>query len=525
MKRKNYCYIFMLLLVVFIIDCSPPGGGPPDGSDYFWPKRLGGTGWEHATDIIRDHAGNMIIAGRATGDADLNGDGDTDDGGETASEINGNADIILVKFNPSGMYLWSKRLGGSGYDSGEGVAVDSSNNIYITGYIKGDADLNGDGSIAFGLPEQQGINLDGDDFFVTKFSSDGSPQWAKRRGGMNYDRINSIAVDSDDNILLAGYVCGDVDLNWDLDTNDSGESGEGFGGGDIIIIKFSSTLDFQWATRLGGLEWDEALELVIDNSSNILVTGHVKSNADLNGDGDTNDSGETPAACNDDLDVFIVKLNAEGTVQWAKRLGSIHEDQGYGLAANDSGDIFVTGGIGGMEEEEIVDADLNGDGDTNDAEETSGGCYAYADIFIVKFDTDGDFQWAERLGGMFLDAAFDMASNSNGDIFVTGLCGLADLNGDGDTNDSEETDAGCYGDGDVFVVKFDTDGGFQWAQRFGGSEWDNGKAITTDGGDKIFVIGEVEGDADLNGDGDTADINESGTGFEGSDIFIGVIDD
>jgi hypothetical protein len=535
MKRKNYCYIVLLLLAVFIFDCSPPGGGPPGNPDpaCAWFKRLGGTGKDEAMDIIKDHAGNIIITGYVTGDADLNGDGDTDDGGETAAACHGEEDIFIVKFSPEGTYLWSERLGGLNDDNGEGVAVDSSDNIFVTGWIAGDADLNGNGNVGNDWPEKQDDSYGGGDIFVTKFSSGGVYQWSIRVGGTGYDVAYSIMMDTNDNMILAGSVWGDVDLNWDADSSDSGESGAGFGSSDIIVVKYDAAVDMQWAVRLGGSNGDQAENLVIDESDNILITGGVAGDADLNGDGDTNDEGETPAACHGRNDIFIAKLNVLGEVQWAKRLGSTDYDEGLGLAVNTGGDVFVTGDIGG-DGLEYVDADLNGDGDTDDSEETvtAEDCYRVADIFIVKFDAGGNFQWAERLGGIYFDVAFDVAANNSGDIFVTGfICaeaganGQADLNGDGDTNDSAETVSGCYGDSDVFVVKFNTNGGFQWAQRYGGSKSDGGYAVTTDDGNKIFVAGTVKGSADLNGDGDAADTNESGAGFDGSDIFISVIND
>jgi len=85
-------------LTVFIFNCPLPDGGPPEVSDYFWPKRLGGTGSKQAMDIVRDHAGNIIVTGHVEGDADLNGDGDASDTNESGAGFAGD-DIFISVIN------------------------------------------------------------------------------------------------------------------------------------------------------------------------------------------------------------------------------------------------------------------------------------------------------------------------------------------------------------------------------------------------------------------------------------------
>jgi len=99
LQKCYFCKkLVLLLFTAFIFNCPPPGGKPPKGPNPLWPKRLGGTAWDKAKDIVRDHGGSIIITGTVTGDADLNGDGETSDTSESAAGFGG-SDIFISIIN------------------------------------------------------------------------------------------------------------------------------------------------------------------------------------------------------------------------------------------------------------------------------------------------------------------------------------------------------------------------------------------------------------------------------------------
>ncbi len=355
--------------------------------------------------------------------------------------------------------------------------------------------------------------------FISAFNSNGTFQWSKRLGGTVSDSSNAVATDSSSDIVVAGECYGNGDLNGDGDTADSSESTGGvYSGVDAFVSVFNSAGTFQWSKRLGGTSADRDYG-VVAYGNNIVVSGLVDGNADLNGDGDTSDSNESTGGVYNSGDAVISVFNSDGTFQWSERLGGTGSDLGYAVAIDRINNIIVAGSVGRS-------ADLNGDGDTSDSNENTGGVYGLTDPFVSVFNSSGTFQWSKRLGGLSIsDDAFAVAADSSNNIIVSGnVSSNADLNGDADTADSNETSSGVYGNPDAFISVFNSAGIFQWSKRLGGTIVDVGKAIAVDSNNNVIVSGYVTGNADLNGDADTADSNETGnTGVYGSlDIFVSV---
>ena len=132
-------------------------------------------------------------------------------------------------------------------------------------------------------------------------------------------------------------------------------------------------------------------------------------------------------------DIFITTFNGEGSYRWSKRLGGTDADYGYSLTCDGLGNIYMTGCVAG-------NADLNGDGDNIDGGAESATGYGGKDIFISKFSTDGYFQWAKRLGGIYEDNGYSLFCDTCGSVYITGyVTGNADLNGDGDNSEDRKS--------------------------------------------------------------------------------------
>ncbi len=492
-----------------------------------WSMRLGGTGTDYGYAITTDRSGSVIVAGRVNGDADLDGSGVIADAlpedPDAIPGCYGGVDAFISKFDRSGTFQWAKRLGGTGTDSASDVASDIEDNLVVVGWANGDSDFTGDGDKST-EPEKVSTahEFGQSDVFISKFDFSGNPVWALRLGGDQYDYAQSVTIDNDDRVIATGAVRGNAHLNSDEDTFDDGENGAGYGEEDIFITAFTSSGEYCWSKRLGGGGEDYGLSLTHDSVNNVIVTGYVDGNADLNGDGVISPGlpETSPGNPYGDKDIFISKFNSSGTHLWSRRLGGTTEDYCYSVESGGDDSLFITGYIQG-------NADLNGDGDALDggAEDSTG--YGDKDVFITGFNADGTHLWSRRLGGAGNDNDNGCGlAVSGGAVFVTGnINGNADLNGDGDADDGGAEDEGIYGAGDVFIAAFKLNGEALWSKRLGsGTNDDSGRAIAVNGSGDIILAGDSWGNADLNGDGDFIDEYEEITAgtHDGNDVFFTV---
>jgi len=224
-------------------------------------------------------------------------------------------------------------LGTSSFEQGEGVAVDSSNNIYVTGYTNGGLDGN--------------INSGSSDIFLAKYYDNGTKQWTKQLGTSGDDIGYRVTVDNSSNIYITGTTRGGLDGN----TNDGWQ--------DIFLVKYNSSGVKQWTQQLGTSGWDSGRGVTVDSSNNIYVTGIVGDGLDGNsyfGDGD----------------IILVKYYDNGTKQWTKQIGTSGQDGGTGVTVDNSSNIYITGYTGGVL-----------DGSTHSGS---------ADMFLLKYNSDGVLQ-------------------------------------------------------------------------------------------------------------------------------------
>jgi outer membrane protein assembly factor BamB len=360
--------------------------------------------------------------------------------GYTNGTLDGNTlagtyDLFITKFNSSGTKQWTKLLGVSGKTTyAFGVAVDSGSNIYITGYTNG----NLDGNTLTGTT----------DFFITMYNSSGTKQWTKQLGvsGKN-TYAYGITVDSASNAYVTGYTLGGLDGNTLT------------GLYDLYISKFDSSGAKQWTTLLGvSGAVTSANGITVDSASNIFVTGNTAGGLD----------GNTLAGIND---LFITKYNTSGTKQWTKQLGvSGASTKGSGITVDSLNNIHVTGGTtGGLDGNSLM-----------------GG----RDLIVTKYNSSGTKQWTEQLGtniGPAATYAYGIAADSANNLYVTGY-----TNGGLDGNSP-------MGYQDLFVTKYNSIGSKQWTKQLGASIHETfAYAVATDSSNHIYVIGYTTGDLDGN---------------------------
>lgn len=384
-------------------------------------------------------------------------------------------------------------LGGTSDEVVNGIAVDGSGNVLLTGSFQGTADFDpGSGTESI-------TSLGSNDVFVVKLNSLGQLVWAKSVGGTGNDQGAAVAVDDSGNVYVAGSFSGTADF--DPDSGFANVSAVGFEDG--FVMKLDADGAYQWAKQIGGTGPEYARGVAVDSSGNVFTTGYFQGSVDF----DPGPATSTLASAGGN-DAFLQKLDSDGNYDWAIRLGSAANDEGYSVTTDISDNVLVHGIFQGT-----VDFDPGAGADSR----TTTGSYA---AYILKLDTSGGFVWVS----VFVDGTSSVFSSSRGksiavdgsdNVYTTGYFdGTADF--DPSAGSSNLTSAGNW---DVYVTKLDSSGALQWAKALGGSMDDYGRSIAVDGSGNVYTTGEFNDSADFD-PGPGSSILSSPGGTDDHDVFI-----
>jgi len=211
---------------------------------------------------------------------------------------------------------------------------------------------------------------------------------------------------------------------------------------------------FDWAKSMSEGVTGEAIST--DANGNSYVTGYFYGTAIF---------GSTQITSSGGADIFIAKYNSSGNLQWVQKAGGTGIDVGYSIYINQSGNCFVTG-------------EFYGTAKFGTTQITSSGL---RDVFIAKYDANGNFKWVQKAGGTYDDEGYGIFTDAAGNCFVTG-----EFYGTAKFGTTQITSNGSY---DIFIAKYDANGTFKWVQKAGGTEVDYGKSISTDAVGNCYITG------------------------------------
>jgi hypothetical protein len=384
-----------------------------------WQRCFGGTDEDYARTIVQTNDGGYIFAG-STGSF--------------------NGDVWLVKLNGLGVLQWQKCFGGSLRESSNfthSVLQTSDDGFIFTGITNSnDGNVNG--------------NHGGIDVWVVKLSSAGDIQWKRCLGGTGDDYSSSIIQTNDGGFIITADTYsndGDVVGKHGLETNS-----------DLWVVKMNQTGDIQWTRCLGGSGSEGIASIQQNSDGGYFLAGFTNSN-----DGDV--SGFHGLA-----DVWVVKINSTGDIQWQKCLGGTEADYGYSGKQTSDGGYIVAGETGS------VDGDVAGN-------------HGGIDVWVVKLNSAGGLQWQRCYGGGSSEIPSSIQISSDEGFIFSG----ATLSNDCDVS-------GHHGSMDFWVVKLNSTGTIQWQKCLGGSDYDRCYSVhqTKDGG--YAIAGETRSnDGDVSG--------------------------
>lgn len=387
----------------------------PEGN-LVWARSLGGVSRESGKEILADSEGNIIILGsfKDTIDADPGS-------GVTMLTSTGESDILVLKLNSDGDFLWVKKIGTTKDDLGYALVHDSMDNSYITGryeeYLGPPVPGNTSGNSTF-------ISK----IFVTKITSSGTTEWFQTVGGPGFDYGSDIDLDGDDFV----YVNGRFQETLDFDAGSGVEERTSTGGSDSYLLKLDTDGNFIWVKTFGGTLRDYARSIAVDSFGNILTLGLFEDTIDLDPG-----SGIFNLTSNGFDDFYIQKLDSDGNFIWGKSVGGPSDDIVYDLELDTENNLYATGSF-------FETTDFNPNAGT--FEMTSMGVN---DIFLLSLSSTGNFIDAESIGGAGFDVGYKVLIDELNHIILAGsFYETVDFNpGNGTFNLSSN------GLSDAFVIK------------------------------------------------------------------------
>lgn len=281
---------------------------------------LGGSSSDVAYGITVDHNGNIYITGQTTSPnfPTKNAWNKTNSG---MSRTNG----FLAKYDSQGELLFSTYINGNGYVYPNSIALDSTGNVFISGYTNTTTFPTTPN--AFQHSFTGGVT----DAFLSEFNSTGSLIYSSYFGGNNIDNSNGVTVDSNDNVYLVGKT-----MSTNLPTTSNAFNKTLSGGYDAYVAKFSKNQSLTYGTYIGGTGDEEVSGVKVDTQGNIYVAGDTNSiNYPMKDPYNTSFAGF--------YDIFISKFNSSDQLNFSTFYGGIKSDFSYGLGLDSIGNIYFAG--------------------------------------------------------------------------------------------------------------------------------------------------------------------------------------
>ena len=344
----------------------------------------------------------------------------------------GGKDGWVAKYDSNGNQQWIRQIGTVGIDNALGTNLSADGNeLYVIGNTSGDL---------------AGTNEGGDDVWVAKYDSDGNQQWIRQYGTAGSDNAEGIDSDADGNIYIGGYTNGDLGA-----PNNNKDPDAPSPTSDSYVTKFDSEGNQLWITQFGTINLDGTYGLAVDQEGNIFTAGHT--------DGDL-------AGSNAGLyDTWISKFDSDGNQLWIQQFGSPDYEFTWDVDTDSEGNVYSVGWTAGS-----LGSNANA---------------GFYDVFLAKYDTDGNQQWIEQFGSAGSDHGFGLDIDSNDTIYVTGYTDdlLGESNAGGD----------IVGADDAFVATFDTDGNQLGVNQFGSSGVDRARDISVGAPGEVALSGFTDG--------------------------------
>lgn len=409
---------------------------------------------DHGYGIATDSSGNTYVTGSFSGA--------TISFGTTTltNTMTGTSDVFIAKLDDSGVWSWALSGGGVSDDWGADIAVTSDGYIYVVGAFTAipDSINENERSAQFGSNELSGSGQI--DVFAAKISDLGSWEWIITAGGEGDDVVSDISLD-DSNLP---YIVGSFTGTWS-DFSGTNLSGDNALDHDLFVARLVPTGYWVWALAANGDGDQVGQAIAIDTSGDAYVTGFIEGNSTF----------DTALSQTEGKDIFVAKVNNDGTWGWVEHVEGIGNDYGRGLDLDSNDAIHITG--------KHTDYSLFG---TTNLTASFG-----PEVFVAKISNSGTWDWAvtsisssQSLEGEMGNEAKAIGIDASGDIHITGIfqaqMTMGTLNLISNAHD------------DVFIAKLNHRGFWLSSYSAGGLANESANDIAVDSTGIARIIGDID---------------------------------
>ncbi len=329
-----------------------------------WGKTYGGSDVDSPQNIALTTDGGYILYGNTQStDGDVSGN-------------HGGFDLWVVKTDNQSNIIWQRCLGSSVNELKGQMCVDDIGNIYVIGSSHG---VDGDISNNNGLI----------DFWIAKLSQDGELLSEKSLGGEGYDLGHCISLTTDGGCIVGGFTMsnyGDVDCD-----------NPTYNQGDIWIVELDSLFNIQWKKCYGGSFHESATDIKVLDDGSYIIAGITNSD-----DGDV--SGFHGVAGSDYNDIWVIKIDSIGNIEWQRCLGGTKNEGIPELTLTEDGEYIINGCT------QSHDGDVTGNNSIGTA----------SDIWLLKLNVDGDLLWQQCFGSRSSEASASVNIISSIELIIAG---------------------------------------------------------------------------------------------------------
>ncbi|HOS47030.1 MAG TPA: T9SS type A sorting domain-containing protein [Bacteroidia bacterium] len=421
--------------------------------------------------VVQDSLGNSFYTGSFQGSIDINPGSAV----QTVTAV-GQTDIFVYSLDSMGVFRWGFSLGGASGDFGIKILPERSGNILLFGYQSGNIDLDPDTGVAT-TPSTGKV-------FLARYSPSGQfltgfdlPFISNQSSSIDYP---DMAIDNNDNIVVTGFGQGDVDPSAGVTSVGGSVSA------DIIVAKYSSLLQLDWAFSLNSTNGISEVphQIVVDSLNNIYIAGYFSNSNTVDFDPG---AGTANLTCSASYDIFYAKYNSSGVYQWAKNLTtgvSVYGTQPIRMCLMSGGRLLLFG-------QAFSSIDLD---------PSASATYVPNGQFIALYtQSSGSLYLASAVNLGYSNLITDLAVDKIGRIFITGSFV--------DSADFDMTSSGIYklyGNSSPYcseyVASYSSLLQFRWARNLTTSTnaISGGWLISCKKPNSILISSRINGSGDMN---------------------------
>jgi hypothetical protein len=329
-----------------------------------WSLQMGGVADDLGNDIELDNHGNLYITGHFR---------NTFYYGSDSSLSSGNTDVFVAKIDTSGLLLWVKRWGNSGFETADALSCDLQGNVFVGGTFEDSLSVDGNVFNSYG-------NLNN---FIVKLDANAGFIWANSVSTPVFNNIQSLATDDSSNLYIGGFFR-------DVLYSTAGQMLSN-GGKDAFLLKFDVNGTLVWQKKYGGSLDDFGYSVHVD-SSLVYLTGVFQDSAFF-------DTLSMFSA--GEYDVFLAQCNLSGIVNWVEQIAGADDSKAYDIETFSDGNVCIAGSFEGKI--------WNG----TDSIGSRNPKHVPSDVFFAEYDINGNFLTLQNIWGGMSDRATGLAIDSN----------------------------------------------------------------------------------------------------------------